>query len=171
MSESIVVGLVVGVGVAAVGAYVGHCLRLREMRARWDEEERRKKSDRRRELLARELGTVIEFVDLVLESWSGLEWWVHLDKAVSPHARSEFGKKAYLIAPSANAAAMSLGDDVLDASLEALVDAWQECNDLIDGATRLPPDGKEEKYRELQLAMRQGSKNVRRRARTMLEEA
>ena len=171
MNESIIVGLVVGAGVAAVGAIVGHYLRQREMKAHWAEEERRRKSERRRELLARELATLTEFVDLVLESWSSLEWWAHFEKAFKPDARAEMGKKAYLMAPTANAAAMSLDDDVLSASLEALVDAWMECNDLTDGATELPPDGKVEEYRELQLTMRAASKNVRRRARTMLEQA
>ena len=171
MNESITVGLVVGVAVAAIGAYVGHYLRLREIREQSKEEERRRSSERRRELLAKELATLTEFVDLVLESWSSLEWWAHFEMASKPDARVELGKKAYLMAPSANAAAMSLGDDILSASLEALVDAWTECNDLVDGATGLPPDGKEEEYRELQLTMRGASKKVRRRVRTMLEQA
>jgi len=40
VNESVTVGLVVGVGVAAIGAYVGHHLRLREMKEQWAEEER-----------------------------------------------------------------------------------------------------------------------------------
>ena len=171
MNESIIVGLMVGIGVAAVGAIVGHHLRLKEMKAHRTEEERRRKSERRRELLAKELATVTEFVDLVLESWSSLEWWMHFEKAFKRDARAELGKKAYLMAPSANATAMALGDDVLSVSLEALVDAWMECNGLTAGATELPPDGKEEEYRQLQLTMRRASKHVRRRSRELLEEA
>ncbi|MFQ6000382.1 MAG: hypothetical protein ACE5LG_01795 [Anaerolineae bacterium] len=61
MNESIIIGLVVGGGVAVIGALIGHFLRLREMdrqwkrekqrmEALWAEEERRRKSDRRREV-------------------------------------------------------------------------------------------------------------------------
>lgn len=61
VNESIIIGLVVGGGVAVIGALIGHFLRLREMdrqwkrekqrmEALWAEEERRRKSDRRREV-------------------------------------------------------------------------------------------------------------------------
>jgi hypothetical protein len=41
MNESITEGLVVGVGPPAVGAVVGHCLGLREMKARWGKDDRK----------------------------------------------------------------------------------------------------------------------------------
>lgn len=79
MNESIIVGLVVGSGVAVIGAYVGHLLRLREMNQQWDrekqrmealwaEEERRRKSDRRRELYERDLKIVADAMHRVIEA-------------------------------------------------------------------------------------------------------
>ncbi|MCJ7668416.1 MAG: hypothetical protein MUP04_09110, partial [Anaerolineae bacterium] len=78
MNESIIVGLVIGGGVAVIGALIGHFLRLREIDQQWDrekqrmealwaEEERRRKSDRRRELYERELRIVSDSVDAIME--------------------------------------------------------------------------------------------------------
>jgi hypothetical protein len=169
MNESIIVGLAVGIGVAAIGAYVGHCLHLREMRAQWAEEERRKKSERRRELLQRELTCVSEFVNLVPEAWSELAWWAHVEKRFKPGSRAELGKEAYLMVPKANMAASSVDNEWLSESLGRLVDAWVQCNQLVDGATGEPPEGKEGEYEQLQFAMRQAGADVRRRIRQLLE--
>lgn len=171
MNESILVGLVVGAGVAAVGAFVGHLLRLKEMKEQWAEDEKRRKSDHRRHLLERELATVTELIDLVLEGWSGLAWWAHHENLYTPATRAELGRDAYLMVPKANMAALSLDDQELSDAVGGFVRSWMQCNELVNGSTGKPPEGREEEFEELQLEMRGVGADVRRRIRQLLEEA
>jgi hypothetical protein len=169
MNESIIVGLVVGVGVAAVGAIVGHCLRIKEMKEQWAEDERRRRSDHKRHTLEEQLAIVAEFIDFVLEAWSSLEWWSHVQKDVTPEARAEIGKDAFLLVPKANVVALSLGDQELYEGLTRFVDIWEQCNDLVNGRTAQPKEGRQEEYTQLQLEMRKAGAQVRRRIRQLLE--
>ena len=171
MNESILVGLVVGVAVAAVGAFVGHLVRLKEMKEQWAEDEKRRKSHHRRQLLERELATVTELIDLVLETWSGLAWWAHYEHLYTPDARAELGKDAYLMVPKANMAALSLDDQELSDAVARFVRCWMQCNELVNGPTGKPPEGREEEYDQLQFEMRGVGADVRRRMRQLLEEA
>lgn len=66
--ESIIIGAVVGVVVAAAGALIGYKLRRKEMRELWAEEERRRKSDRRREIYERDLKIVSDSMHALTEA-------------------------------------------------------------------------------------------------------
>lgn len=72
MNESIIAGVLtgsmVGITVAAVGAWVGYKFRRKEMHELWAEEQRRRKSDRRRELYERELKIVGDSIHRVVEA-------------------------------------------------------------------------------------------------------
>lgn len=171
MNESIIVGLVVGVGVAAAGAAVGHWLRLREMKEQWHEEERRRKSERRRELLDRELAVITEFADVNMDLWSGIIWWSATDKLLTADARAEFGKQAFLMHARANIAALSLGDEDLKTGVKKIIELMQRCNGLLDPDTSKPHVGKEKEYRDALLEMRTTAADLRRRRRELLEEA
>jgi hypothetical protein len=170
MNESIIVGLVVGVGVAAVGAVVGHCIRLREMREQWDEDERRRKSERSRELLERELAIITEFTDVNMDLWLGIIWWSDTDKLLTADARAELGNKAFLMHAKANVAALSLADETMEAGVEKLIELTRLCSTLLDSDTAKPHAGKDEEYRQALLEMRLTAADIRRRARELLEE-
>jgi len=73
VNESIIPGIVIGVIVAVAAGCVSHVLRKREMQDLWAEEERRRKSDRRRELYERELGTLKDSVDALMDGVAGIE--------------------------------------------------------------------------------------------------
>lgn len=68
MDESIIPGVVIGVIVAIASGYVSHVLRRREMGALWAEEQRRRKSDRRREIYERDLKIVGDSIHRVVEA-------------------------------------------------------------------------------------------------------
>ena len=141
MSESILVGLVIGAGVAAIGAFVGHRLRLREMKAQWDEDERRRESERRRGLLERELAVITEFADVNSDLWNGILWWAPTGKLLSTEARAEMGREAFVMHARANAVALSLGDERLNKGVKKLIELMKRCNGLLDPETAGPVRG------------------------------
>lgn len=84
MDVSIIVGLVIGGGVAVIGALIGHFVRLREMDRQWDrekqrmealwaEEERRRKSDRRLQARKKDLDIVRDVIDAMVSEVERLE--------------------------------------------------------------------------------------------------
>ena len=170
MNESIIVGLVVGVGVAAVGAVVGYCLRLREMKEQWGEDERRRKSERKRGLLERELAVITEFADVNMDLWHGIIWWSETDKLLSADARAELGNKAFLMHAKANVAALSLGDEDLKTGVKKLIELMMHCNTLLDPGTSKPYTGKDEEFRQALWKMRLTAADIRRRGRELLGE-
>lgn len=170
MNESIIVGLVVGVGVAAVGAIVGHCLRLREMKEQWDEDERRRRSERRRELLERELAVITEFADVNVDLWNSIIWWSQTDKLLTADAKADLGNEAFLMHAKANIAALSLGDENLKTGVKKLIEFMERCNKLLDPDTGKPHVRKDKEYRQVLLEMRTTAADMRRRRRELLEE-
>lgn len=170
MNESIVVGLVVGVGVAAVGAFVGHWLRLREMREQWAEDERRRESERSRQLLERELAVITQFADANVDLWNSVVWWSQTNKLLTAEARAELGKEAFLMHARANIAALSVGDKDLKAGVRKLIELMERCNTLLDPDTARPHAGKDEEYRKALREMRTTAADIRRRGRELLEE-
>jgi hypothetical protein len=170
MNESIIVGLVVGAGVAAVGALVGHFLRLREMDRQWREGERKAKSERRRQLLERELAVITEFADLNAQLWDSITWWSPTGKLLDPAARAELGEDAFLMLCRANIAALSIGDKSLKDTVKSLVDLMERCNRLLDPGTGKPHVGEEDEYKNARMEMRLKAGETRRRARELLEE-
>jgi hypothetical protein len=170
MNESIIVGLVVGVGVAAAGAIVGHFLRLREMKEQWSEDEQRRKSERRRELLENELAVITDFADAYTDFWTSIDWWSPTGKLLTLEAKAELGKEAFLMHARANIAALSIRDRSLKTGVKKLVELWRLCNTLLDPGTSQPHEGKEGEYRKALVKMRTTAADIRRRGRKLLEE-
>jgi hypothetical protein len=170
MNESIVVGLVVGVGVAAVGAIVGHYLRLREMREQWDEDERKRKSERRQKLLEDELAVIREFADVNTDLWNSIIWWSQTDRLLDAHAKAELGNQAFLMHARANIAALSIGDRRLKNRVKKIIELMEQCNKLLDPKTSKPHVGKEGEYKKALWEMRKMAADIRRRSRGLLEE-
>jgi hypothetical protein len=166
MNESIIVGI----GVAAVGTLVGHHLRLEEMNEQWDKDERRRKSKRRRELAERELAVITEFADANMDLWNSILFCSPTGKFPSPEARTESGHQALLMHARANVAALSLGDEELEAGVKKLIQLWDRCNKLIDLATGDPRQGKRKELDEALAGIRTTTARIRRRGRELLEE-
>ena len=182
MNESIIVGLAVGIGVAAVGAIVGHYLRLKEMKAQsdederrmkdqWREDERRRESERRRELLENELAVITDFADANSDLWTSINWWSPTGKLLTVEAKAELGKEAFLMHAKANIAALSLADEDLKAGVRKLIELMQLCNTLLDPGTSQPYEGKEGEYHKALVGMRTTAADIRRRRRKLLEKA
>ena len=170
MNESIIVGLVVGSGVAAVGAIVGHYLRLKEMKAQSDEDERRRESERKRGLLERELEVITEFADVNSDLWNGILWWAPTGKLLGVEARAELGREAFVMHARANAVALSLGDERMNEGVKKLIELMKRCNGLLDPETAEPREGKQHEYLEALSDMRITTAEIRRRGRELLEE-
>jgi len=179
MNESIIVGVVVGASVAVIGALVGHFLRLREMDQHWDkeqrrmealwaEEERRRKSDRRRELYERDLRIVADTVNALVGVVDRIEWSAGTN--LSPDERLALGIEAHLMAGRANLITLSLDDQRLDENLHRLIRVFNRWTDLVDLDTGEPYEGTEEEFQELQEEIRRTGAEVLRRKREILEE-
>ena len=170
MSESIIVGLVIGVGVAVITGLITHCFRLREMRAHWAEEERRRKSDRRRELYERDLKIVSDVVNALVETVDRTEWSARAGTNLDPGARLELGREAYLMAGRANVIALSLEDQELDERLHRLIQVFNRWIDLLDLDTGEAEKGREKDFEELREEVRRIGAEVMCRTREILEE-
>jgi len=170
VSESIIVGVVVGVVVAGIGAVISHYLRKREMEALWAEEERRRKSDRKRDLYERELKIVSDVVNALVETVDRTEWSARAGTNLDPGARLELGREAHLMAGRANMIALSLDDQELDERLRRLIDIFNHWTDLVDLDTGEAQEGREEEFEELQEEVRRMGAEVWRRTREILEE-
>jgi len=168
MNESIIVGLVVGVGVAAAGAIVGHFLRLREMREQWSEDERRRQSERRQDLLERDLTPITDFADADIDLWTNTLWWAPTGKLLSAKARAELGNEAFLMQAKADVAALSLGDESLNTGVKRLTDLRNQCASLLDPKTSQPYQGKEGEYHQALVEMRKTAAGIYRRRRELL---
>jgi len=170
MNESIIVGLVIGGGVA-----IGHFLRLREMDQQWDrekqrmealwaEEERRRKSDRRRELYERELKIVTDSLYTIMEG------------IIGSVGEEEFGSLLELISEAhtmmwkAGLVLRSLGDEELMEGCQQLYRSFLAWRDLLDFETGEPKQGREEEFDGLAGEARQKAAEVQRRIRQILEE-
>lgn len=179
MNESIIVGLVVGGGVAIVGALAGHFLRLREMRDHWEkekqrmealwaEEERRRKSDRRREAREADLRMVRDAVDAAIEVVSRVSvlGWQQVDSKSRLAPLFEVLKdldKAVLVASSLQ------DQDLADRCMQVRGHfvGWL---DLLDMNTRGTKVGKEKEYEEFRSQLKVTGALVWLRIRELLEE-
>lgn len=178
MNQAIIVGLVVGGGVAVIGAYVGHLLRLREiriqadedrkrMKAIWAEEERRRKSDRRRDLYQRELGVVSGAVDAASKLMATLGSLTPLYDATE---RVEPVKQVALMIPKARVAILSLEDEKLRLRYEAFVKSWAEWSLLWDWHSGKLQEEKRDRVQHLTYEVDVRASEVRHRIREILEE-
>lgn len=170
MNESVVLGLVVGCGVAVIGALVGHWLRLREMQAHWDEDERKRRSDRKRELYERELRTVADMADALVEGMETIYWSAYVDPTQDPAARVRPMKEAFVIQGKAAMASLSLQDEELTDGCNKLIDAYNNWRGLYDRASGMPQEGKEEEYQKSRGHVRLIGSQVQRRIREVLEQ-
>lgn len=179
MNESIVVGLVVGGGVAVVGALIGHFLRLREMNQQWDrekqriealwtEEERRRKSDRKRELYERELKILSDSVDGLVDVIARVELSIWTKGACQPFLESM--GEAYLMMWRGSLVPISLGDEELIDAHKKLIELYQGYLFLIDWRSEDPFDGKEKEFGKAKAEVLVAASEMRRRIRGILEE-
>ena len=177
VNESIIVGLVVGAGVAVIGALIGHFLRLREMDQQWDrekqrmealwaEEERRRKSDRRRELYEGELRIVSDAVaGLARTTLSVTCPWG--ETVVS---RVESLKEVALMIARARLMTLSLDDLELMQRYAKLLEIFQDWSGLFDLETGEAKEGKEEDLGELTDEAEVAASKVLQRIREILEK-
>lgn len=170
MSESIIVGVVIGVVVAGAGAIISHYLRKREMEAHWAEEERRRKSDRRRELYERDLKIVNDVVNALVEVIDRIEWSAQVEANLDPDARLELGREVHVMAGRANVIALSLDDQELDERLRRLIEVFNHWTDLLDLDSGEAEEGIGGEFEELQEEVRRMGAEVWRRTREILEE-
>lgn len=161
MNESIIVGLVVGSGVAVIGAYIGYLFRLREMKALWTEEEQRRKSDRRRELYEKDLTIVRDSLFAVMVAlMGGLQ-----ERKVSTGLIAE----AQLMIWKGLLVADSVDDSELRDRLDQLWEHFAVWADLLDDTGR-SKKGKEKECLELAVKTEQEASEILRRIREMLEK-
>lgn len=145
INESIVVGLVIGVGVSVVGTLVSHFVRKREMDRLWAEEERRRKSDRRRDLYERELKIVSDSVDAIIEAEGSLV----LAPMYEREARKSLLKEAFQMMMRAYLLTVSLEHEELKQAYKYLMESFTDWFGLLDLDSGEAKEGKEEEVREL----------------------
>lgn len=172
MTESIVIGLVVGGGVAVVGALVGHFLRRREMQAQWDKEERRLKSERRRDLYERELRTVSDTVDAIVRAMAEVGNW-DMKAMFGKRGRNSYDNligEVDVMWSRGRVVTDSLGDEELIERYDELVDCFGGWSGLLSRVIRDAREGKEEDLDDWRGPTERAASEVWRRIREMLEE-
>jgi len=167
VSESIIVGLVIGVGVSVVGTLVSHFVRKREMDRLWTEEERRRKSDRRRELYERDLRIVSDAVDAVMEAMAKVGSLAYLyDEEEGAEAMTQ----AILMMEKVNVVTLSLKDQELRKRYVKLLEGWRDWLSLLDWHRGRAKEGKQDEFKELTGEMDLAASEVWRRIGKILEE-
>ena len=165
MNESIIPGIVIGVIVAVAVGCVSHVLRKREMQDLWAEEERRRKSDRRREIYERQLGIVSDAMDAVMEAMIGSVWETELG------SRVQVVREAHRMMWKAGLVTGSLKDQKLIERFEQLRSYFTAWRGLFDYETRQVKEGKEEEFGQLSYQVREAASEVLSRIREILEKA
>lgn len=165
INESIIVGLVIGVGVSVVGTLVSHFVRKREMDRLWAEEERRRKSDRRRELYERDLKIVGDSVFGIEEAMGALVWGNGKKGLVVNLIR-----EAFLMQVKSLIVAISLEDEDLRKIYDELSDGYGRWLSLIDTGTGKPKKRRAKESREAAQQTHEAAAKVFRRIREILEE-
>lgn len=181
VNESIIIGLVVGGGVALITGYISHWFRLREMKiqsaeererleALWAEEERRRKSDRRREACKGELAMVNQAVDTVMDLMFRAGQWAWLFNTESSHERAEMFRRALRIIDKADLVTMSLEDQEFKNRYDEFMDAFVAWATILDPDTGEPIEGKEKESGRLRTETRRVAAELRRLTREILQE-
>lgn len=169
VSDSIIVGVVVGMVVALASGYVSHYLRKGEMEALWAEERRRRKSDRRRELYDRELKTVSDAVQAAMEAIAAREGLAWLDEKERVKWLADLGGVGHML-DRALMTAFALRDDDLIERCDQLIVKFQDWSNLVHTPTGKVLEGKELEFEDLELAAKSVAADVARRIGEILEE-
>lgn len=160
VNESIIPGILIGVIVAVAAGCVSHVLRKREMQDLWAEEERRRKSDRRREIYEDDLRIVADSMHALTEAMS------------KGRRERELGSLRILEAYEAMLKCRVVVDSLQDAELtkrfQQTVDAYTVWCDSIDLATGNAKD--EDKVAESAGRTQGAASATLRRIREILEE-
>lgn len=178
MNESIIIGLVVGGGVAVIGALIGYFLRRLEMKDQWDreqkrmealwaEEERRRKSDRRREIYERELRIVSDSVELLVEAMTKFE---HLMDIYRGQRKKDLVREVGLKLERAYLVVHSFPDEELKLRFDELWSTFVDWIVLTDLETGRVKDGKQKEFDKLGRQARSAGPELVRRIREILEE-
>lgn len=166
----VVVGGLFGVIGTVIGTVISHRLRERQVKDIWAEEERRRRSDRKREIYQRELKVVNDSVDAVIKAMvevrSVLPW-----RQVDAKSRGEAFLAAGKVVDKAEVVAASLGESVLAEQHEKLMDVFTDWMNVLDWETGLALKGKEEELKELRTEVRDSAALLLGRIREILEEA
>lgn len=181
MNESIIIGLVVGGGVAVIGALLGHFLRRLEMKDQWDreqkrmealwaEEDRRRKSDRRREIRGGLLGMVNDAVDAVIDVRTKLGSLGPLYGIEAKESRMKLAAEIILMLERGRSVVHSLEDEQLSEEFFKLYQSYVEWQGSLDFATGEAQEGKNKEFEKWEKKIPKVASLVRRRIREILEE-
>ena len=180
MNESIIVGVVLGGGVALITGYISHWFRLREMKiqsaqererleALWAEVERRRKSDRRRDLYDRELKVVRDAVEAVLDNIGTTDRLTGLEESERLKWHSNQVQVVNML-KRAGLVAASLRDEVLFDRCQELIEVFRDWLSLIDWTSGKAIEGKEQEFQKREGDTEWVGGEVWRRIRELLEE-
>jgi len=148
MSEALILAVISGLmGIVGmlIGSVINDRLRERQMKALWAEEERRRQSDRRRDLYDRELRVVSDSVDAVSEALAKLDW---MDEAESA---ADLIREVSLMVEKAHLVTVSLGDRELQDGYEKLINGFVGWFHLLDLSTEEPIEGRENEVDEFRV--------------------
>lgn len=168
MTESIIVGVVVGVVVAGMGAVISHYLRRWEMTDLWAEEERRRKSDRRRELYERDLGIVSDFVHALIRAMAEVQRPVLMAERAKRVFRLELLENLNQMIAKASVVTISADDQELGEGFNQLIDVASRWVAVLDLDTGEAIEGKEKEFEELAGEAKLAASEVLRRKREIL---
>jgi len=159
VSESIIVGLVIGGGVAVIGTLVSYYVR------RWEQ-----KSERRRELYERDLRIVRDLADTV--TWARAEMTKPASLLVKGgrDSRASLVGEVVLMAARAHVVTISLRNQNLRERCDELFGSFVDWLDTLDWDTGKPVGGKKQEFDKLLKQMEQAAAEVLRRIRQILEE-
>lgn len=157
----------VGVVGAVVGAIVNNHFSRQHMKDLWAEEERRRKSDRRRELYQRELAVVSGAVDAASKLMATMGIFTPLYDA---EERVEAVKQVGLMIPKAKVAILGLEDEKLMLRYQRFVESWGKWSLLWDWDSGKLQEEKRDRVQHLTVEVDAKASEVRRRIREILEQ-
>jgi len=155
----------VGVGGTLLGAILNNHFGRQQMKEAWAEEERRRKSDRRREIYERELRIVRDSVKAMRKAMGGLVWGDRKELLAG------LIRKAFLMQATAYLVTASLEDEELRDSYDELTDGYYRWLQLVKTDSGKAKKGKEDQYDEATEQTNRAAVKVWRRTEELLEEA
>ena len=162
----------VGVSGTLLGAILNNHFGRQQMKEAWAEEERRRKSDRRRELYERELRIVSDSVDAIVGAMAEVGM-LDTEAMVGKKGRDAYAKllgEVGLMFSKGTVLTHSLGDEELIERYDELVGSYIDWSVWLSRDTGEPIHGREAEYYDLREQTEQVASEVWRRIREILEE-
>jgi len=151
----------IGVVGTLLGAILNNHFGRGQMKEIWAEEERKRRSDRRRELYERELNIVSDAVDTILLAITEQEWDDQLLELVREVDMTK--RRAHLVLSH-------IKDRELMERYEELMDGFNNWFGSVDSATGMVAAGREEEFEELRRQTEDAASKVRGRITEILVE-